>query len=188
MTGKDDDPKGLDALQEMNSRLGGLLGALNEALGQAVTSIEAGKGIDQSWDSGEGKIRTTGHLRVRSALDAIREREGRQGRDPAEPIRTAPVKPNQELRQVPHEMFEEPEAWIATAELPGVGAGDISLGADAGRIVLTTTGARKYRVAIDVPEVIDPARAEITLTNGILELRLPKAAKDPSDGSAETKS
>ena len=73
-----------------------------------------------------------------------------------------------------YDLFEGPDAWILTAEMPSVSEGDLSLVQENGVLVLRTTGARAYQARIPMPCTTDLITS--TLNNGILTLRFPKGA------------
>lgn len=177
------------AMAEIETRLGGLLGALGDALGSALGRLGAGQGkaqgaepgagpSDGTFDSGPGPVRMTGHVRVRSALDAPRAGARRPARPAAARPAATPADPAPRSPVV--EMREEPDGFVLVAELPGVAEADLRLEAGEGRIALSTTGARRYRVEVPAPPWVGPGMLTHRLANGILEVR----ARRPGTGAA----
>ncbi len=93
----------------------------------------------------------------------------------------------------PVNLYEVADAYVLTAELPGLTADDISVSLE--RNAVTLGGERKverpadaslhraerqggsFRRTIELPVEIDPEKTEATYQNGLLVLRLPKAAE-----------
>lgn len=89
-------------------------------------------------------------------------------------------------------LYETPDAYVLTAELPGVGLDDIQVSLEAS--TLTLQGERKidyvgqedtslhrrerhagsFRRAFELPAAIDADKVEAVHRNGVLMLRLPK--------------
>jgi HSP20 family protein len=92
----------------------------------------------------------------------------------------------------PVNLYETVDDYVLTAELPGVGAKDIDLSIERNRVTLR--GERRiehpsdsslhrverqggrFRRTIELPAEVDGAKAEAAHRNGVLVLRLPKAA------------
>lgn len=183
MTGKrDEDFKGREALDEMETRLGDIASALKTAFGAVVDAAE--KGVDRSgamdFDGGRGRasfgVRVGGlNARARSAPQA--------GRDPAEPIRTGSgasskpsAEPSEDDRAPLVDVYDEADAFVLTAELPGVADGDVDVQVVVGEgLVLQTTGARRFRHVAELPGGLDAGALTSRLVNGILEIRIPKS-------------
>jgi HSP20 family protein len=91
----------------------------------------------------------------------------------------------------PVNLYETLDDYVLTAELPGVGAGDIDLSIERNRVTLR--GGRqiehpsdaslhrverqggRFRRSIELPAEVDGAKAEAAHRNGVLVLRIPKA-------------
>lgn len=88
-------------------------------------------------------------------------------------------------------LYETGDAYVLTAELPGVGPGDIELSLEG--TTLTLRGERKidrresginahrlerqaghFRRAFELPVSVDPEKVEAIHRNGVLMLRMPK--------------
>ncbi len=92
----------------------------------------------------------------------------------------------------PVNLYETAEAYVLTAELPGVEAGDVHVSLQGSTLVLegerkgagSPTDASAHRIerptgsfrrAFDLPAAVDGDQAEASTRNGVLMLRLPKA-------------
>lgn len=194
-------PKGAEAFAGIGEGMGGLLGALSDALSDMLAAAgKSGAGGTQSFDTGpDGPLRAAGQVRVRmGGLGDAAPRGTPAGRNPARPVNPGraatpdpapaaspppssapssppPVPPADAAPRAPRfESAETAEAWVLIAELPGVADGELSISLAGGRLVLETTGARRYRAEAPAPAGSDPARLETRLANGILEVRLPR--------------
>ena len=72
-------------------------------------------------------------------------------------------------------MFEDQNAWIFTADLPGVAQGDLSLASNGTRLDVTTSGARLYEAQVELGKPFDLDGIETRLHNGVLTLNIPKS-------------
>jgi HSP20 family protein len=105
------------------------------------------------------------------------------------------------LHPVAISVMESDDAVTVQAEVPGFSAGDLQVSVESGRL---TIGGKKetreeqkkgkaiyrelssseiFRV-ITLPAAVDASKATATLTNGVIELILPKAAKPPAAQAA----
>lgn len=109
------------------------------------------------------------------------------------------------VHPVPLSVTETDDALIVRAEVPGFTAAELQLGVESGR--LTIGGKRESRAeqkkgkdiyreqlsseilrVITLPAAVDASKATATLTNGVVELILPKAVKAQAaraDGKTE---
>jgi HSP20 family protein len=72
--------------------------------------------------------------------------------------------------------FDEGDEIVITAELPGVRPDEVSLAVEDDQLVIATTGSRRYRAAQPLPAPVVAASLTPELRNGILSVRLRKAA------------
>jgi HSP20 family protein len=108
------------------------------------------------------------------------------------------------LRPVSVNVKEADDALTVQAEVPGFSAGDLQVGIESGQ--LTISGKRETKEeqkkgktvyseqrsseilrVITLPSAVDASKATATLTNGVLELTLPKAAKAQQSVQVEVK-
>lgn len=115
---------------------------------------------------------------LRRGMDSVLERWG------SPPLRQAGVFP-------PVNIYETPDAYVLTAELPGLRSDEIDVSVEANRVTLC--GERKieypaeagrhrlerqagfFRRAVELPVEVDADKAEAGYRNGVLTLRIPKA-------------
>jgi len=98
------------------------------------------------------------------------------------------------LHPVPVTIAETDEALTVQAEVPGFNASDLQIGVESGRLTIggkkqsreeQKKGKAVYREersneilrVITLPAAVDASKATATLTNGVIELILPKTAK-----------
>ncbi|MEM8595053.1 MAG: Hsp20/alpha crystallin family protein [Pseudomonadota bacterium] len=193
-------PKGREALEEIEARLGTVFGALGAALKGAVdvasTAETAGKeGVEFSRDrkgrgedgpdtggrgAGIGPIRTHSSVRVR--VGGLDIGDPSETSDPEERDVTRPVnRPSSSSREPKSAASEEPRPltlttnledgmWIVTAEVPGVGGDQVSVSVEGGTLSIEASGIFHYRGTIATPPGLDTASLTHRVTNGILEL------------------
>ncbi len=165
-----DDPKKKfrKATEAIDLNLGGLLGNLGEVLGEAVQRLtEAGEAsIDKlnETQSDKGPIRTHTGLRVRVGGLATKT-----GPKPVNPTRAQPAEPPP--RALECVLIEDGDAWILTAEMPGVASEEVALATEAAVLTITTTGTRRYRGQATLPAACEVTAISSSLVNGILTLR-----------------
>lgn len=76
------------------------------------------------------------------------------------------------------DIMTEKDEIIIVAELPGVEKNDIKLNATEKTLTISVdTPKRKYYKELELPEKVDPKSAKASYKNGVLEVRLKKAAK-----------
>lgn len=197
MTNDDDrrGPAGKAAIDEIGERLkelfGGVFGAFQAKGGTdaAEGRVETEKGpikTEMGWKVTLGGMELSG-----SNLDELREKAPyRPGRHPGARRARAgasagrrPLREKSEPDAAPApraahvEVFDELDAVIVTAELPGVAADDVSLDLSGLTLAITAAGARPFAATAALPEGADPtATPEMRLANGVLEVRIPKRA------------
>ncbi len=81
-----------------------------------------------------------------------------------------------EVREPLVDLFDEEQEIVVVAELPGVGEEEVHIEVQDDILSLETTGERKYAKEILLPGAVDVATLQKAYKNGILELRLKKAA------------
>lgn len=161
---REDGPKGREAIEEIEARLGELFGKLGESLG----ALSSGARRDGEADA---PVRVHSDVRIRlGGLDADtvapEDAPAPEAEAAAPAASPAPRAPACEVR-------DADGAWVLTAELPGASAEDITVSVDTGRLTLTAGGARSYRAELPFPDHADAGRIDWRLANGILELRAP---------------
>ncbi len=162
--------------------------------GGGSTTIETEKGsvkVEAGWRIKLGGLELSG-----DAIDALKEKveraetETRSWRTPhpaarrrraAQPFRPkarrAPTAPTPAPRAAHVEVFDEIDAVVVTAELPGVAQDDIELRLEGGNLRICATGDRPFEATAELPAGVDPAaKPDMRLANGVLEIRMPKRA------------
>ncbi|MEM9232056.1 MAG: Hsp20/alpha crystallin family protein [Pseudomonadota bacterium] len=183
MSKKPDQKSGFaDPLNDINTGLSDLLGALGDTLNQVMTSVETLSDQDvareQVIQTPDGPIQARAGVQIRiGGLAGKLQASG--DRDPAEPLNRRDVKPKNTTgdtepvskREPLIDVYESEGNWMLTAELPGVSLEDISLGIESQTLHIATTGRQKFSTEVSVPADLDLDQLQINLTNGILELR-----------------
>lgn len=178
-----DDPKKKlrEAAHEIDVGLNGLLGALGDAIGDMVSKLEEGNSgavsRDHVFETEKGPIRA--HAGVRLRMGGLDVGDTSQATPkPVNPNRAAAKPPNTpKPKALQYDVFEEREAWIFAADLPGVAQEELLLSHEGTRLELTTTGARLFTASVDLESAFDFDGIETRLHNGVLTLTIPKKAK-----------
>jgi HSP20 family molecular chaperone IbpA len=177
---------GLAALAEISRRLGGLgdqiKGAVDMAqkmgagAGDGSMSHVAEKRFSIPTPNGPAEGVTQMSFRVGSLSDRMSGARGGRNTPPSAASRAErPRKPSPDVdgaREPMVDCFEETDAVLVTAEMPGVAAAEIKVSVVDGALLIETTGERRYRAAQALPADVDPASLVFALRNGILEARL----------------
>ena len=82
-----------------------------------------------------------------------------------------------DVREPLVDLFDEPDEIVLVAEMPGANEEDVSVELHDDVLVLETSGERKYAREVLLPAAVDAASLQKTFRNGILELKLKKAAE-----------
>lgn len=178
-----DDPrkKLKQAAQDIDLGLNTLFGALGDAIGDMVSKLEDGKSgavtRDHVIDTDKGPVRAQAGIRVQmGGLGAARTDGPAATAKPINPNRNTsqPQRPPR-ARALEYDIFEEQDAWIFTADMPGVGRDALRLDRDGTHLDLKTTGSRLFEARVDLGKPFDFDRIETRLHNGVLTLLIPKA-------------
>lgn len=179
MTGSKGRGAGKDLREEIDLRLDGLLGELGRTLGDMIERLDGGSGEvrrSRSFETGRGPVRAEAGIRIRAGglglppgrpQPAARERQAGTAPSTAQPPVPCPIDAAVE---------EEAGLWTLTADLPGVGAQDLSLSERDGHLHIAATARhRSYEGSFALPPGVTLADIEVSLRNGILNLtaRLP---------------
>jgi HSP20 family protein len=163
---------------EVNIDLG--LGGIFKGLGDFIDVLSdmAEKGEAETSRTGEFKVKGLGDkgrgvygFSVRTGIGGIPEVQ-RFGN-----IRATERGPEvAEVREPLVDVFDEKKEFVVVAELPGVNEEEITIDVRDDILALETTGERKYEKEILLPETVEQKKMTRTFKNGILELRMKKAA------------
>lgn len=84
------------------------------------------------------------------------------------------------------DLFDEPECVVVIAQLPGVTLSGVHLEIQGQTLVIQAgEGDRRYFRRVPLPFAADLAQGVVSLTNGVLEVRLPKPSGPASEGGGE---
>jgi hypothetical protein len=165
MTGRrKDGPTGRKAIEEIETRLGDLLGRLGETLGD-ISAAGARDG------EGARPVRVQGDVRIR--VGGLTD--GGAGEPPA-PGDPPPAEDTDAPRAPVIETHETAEGWSLTADMPGADPTTLEVIAEEARLAIRAGGVRRFAAELPLPGGLDPATLEHRLANGILEVRLRRAA------------
>lgn len=157
---RQDGPSGREAFDEIERRLGGLLGSLGEAVGRALDAAAAAGENDPPQAGGSGRARARTHVRVRVGgftTEAGGSSDGREP-EPAVPL---------------HESFEDADGWTLTADMPGARSETIEISREDQALRVRSDGVRRWQLLVEAPAYATPERLTRRVTNGVLELRAP---------------
>ncbi|TCT02262.1 Hsp20/alpha crystallin family protein [Aquabacter spiritensis] len=179
MTGKDQDKDKTKATSGEGNPAENLadIGAVFRGLGGFVEMlgalVEKGEHLNQQ---GEFKVKGLGDqargvygFSVRSGLGGVPQvrRFGNLNPTPKGPV-------VEDVREPLVDVFDEADAVIVTAEIPGVAEEEISLSLEGAHLLLATTGRHRYAKDVALPDGIDPASLERSHRNGILQVKFKK--------------
>lgn len=92
------------------------------------------------------------------------------------PDATAKATAEAPVRQPIVDIFEEAEAIVVIAELPGVGEHEATARVEGSDLLIETPAPNRYRKRVALPGPVDAAGLSMACRNGILEVRLPRRA------------
>ena len=192
-------PKGRQALDEITTRLGSLMNEVKNAFeqGQAATQGKAENTREFSIDTPAGPLKGMASFRMGSLADragaggASPSRDASQHevkRKPAATSATRPAaKPAAEMadaREPMVDLFDEQREILIVAELPGVKPDEVTVTLEDSAVIISTSGARRFRAVRALPCTVDEASLSRAMRNGILEVRLTKIATDNTGAQA----
>jgi HSP20 family protein len=153
------------SLEKLLKEMGGLIRFLQQAGDQGLEINRKGRLDEMSPDLAAGIYDF--HLRLGTLAGQGIDRQDADPK-PAATIPPAQVEPA-------YDLFDEPREVVIVVQVPGVSASDVHLDAQGQDLVLNAgSGERMYIRRIPLPMVADLTRASVSLTNGVLEIRLPK--------------
>jgi HSP20 family protein len=80
-------------------------------------------------------------------------------------------------RQPITDIFEEADAIIVVAELPGADPATVRCTLDGLSLLIEAAGARAYRKSLVLPAAVAPESLKTSFQNGILEVRLARRTR-----------
>lgn len=169
-----DESTGPEAIRAIEERLLGIAQGLKQAFAAAEEAVKAGGGVHETTiETPRGPLVAKSMVRMR--MGGLAANLGAAAAD-----REHPPEPRPQVREPMVDVYEEADALVITAELPGVSEPEIATAWAGGVFVIETTGERAYRAQVPLPAgvALDADRREQRLVNGILEIRIPKEAPD----------
>ena len=160
-------------VEEIDLNLGNLFGTLGQALNEAVNRLDqtGASQSEQSFESSKGPVRAQAGFRVRmGGLDT----GAKPKPQPVNPDRARPASPQPSVRELAYDLFEDDDAWILTAEMPGAALQDMTLAIEDGSLLFRADGERPYQAVIPLPVSCTVPQIKTALHNGILTLQFPK--------------
>ena len=161
-------PTGLNALNEMGRRLLDVLG-----------SVERRFTHDQASRSGDVTIRTPRGRVAGSVGFTIRHGLASEPSDESLPVRREPPVPQPKI-DVPEgqliDVFDEPAEILVTLAPCVASAHELVVRIEGAELHIETTGGRRFRKRIHLPLDLGEAVPIVSLSNGILGIRIPKPA------------
>jgi HSP20 family protein len=164
----DKGPKGRDAIEEIARRLGGLVETVQDAIKTGGDSSEGGR--DFKIDTPLGPLSGRYSMSVKSALGGSRASPpGAVRRKPAEEPAANPT-----VREPMIDAFDEPDAVVVTADIPGLRLEDVFISCEPGHLVLKISGATPFTRRIPFSILTTEHSPRVRMANGILEIRVNK--------------
>ncbi len=170
--------RGADAIDEIGARLGGVAATLKSAFGALSNLADA---VDEAARDSDGRIQATSEVRVRvggvpvapdhASTPPAGARAAREAPETMGPVRDPLV-----------DVFDEDDAWVITAELPGVREDQLSLHVTDTEVIFETLGPKRFRHVEPLPTGLATDQASHALRNGVLEIRFPKSAGSTDRG------
>ena len=162
-------PIGIDALNEMGRRLLDVLGS-----------------VEQTFKQDHGS--RTRSLTIKTPRGRLAGNIGftiRHGLTPEQPDR-APVKRHPPAPQPKIDgsdghlidVFDEPAEILVTVAPCAIGVHELAVRVEGAELHIEATGGRRFRKQVSLPHDLGNAVPSVRLSNGILEIRIPKPA-DP---------
>jgi len=163
-------PIGIEALSEMGRRLLNVLGSVEQTFRQ-----------DQNSRSRSLTIKTPRGRVVGNIGFAVRHGLTSEQSDQTPPRRQPPVPQPQIDGPDGHliDVFDEPGEILVTVAPCAIGAHELSVRIEGAELHIEATGTRRFRKQVPLPCDLGSAVPAVRLSNGILEIRIPKPA-DPA--------
>ncbi|MGC2775955.1 MAG: Hsp20/alpha crystallin family protein [Bradyrhizobium sp.] len=161
-------PIGLNALNEMGRRLLDVLGSVERRFTQDQSSRTA----DFTIKTPRGRVAGTVGFSIRHGLVS------QQPDEPLPPRRDPPVPqpkidgPEGQLIDV----FDEPTEVLVTVAPCAAGPHELVVRVEGAELHIEATGGRRFRKRIRLPRDLGDAVPVVSLSNGILGIRIPKPA------------
>lgn len=162
-------PIGIEALNEMGRRLLNVLGSVEQTFRQDQTSRSRSVTIK----SPRGRVVGNVGFAVRHGLNPEQPDQS--------PVRRQPAIPQPQIDGSDGhliDVFDEPGEVLVTLAPCALGAHELTVRVDGAELHIEATGTRRFRKQVPLPRDLGHAVPAVRLSNGILEIRIPKPA-DP---------
>ena len=174
--GKGEDESGdspLGAQIHVDLGFGGLFKGISNLLDLVGNLAEAGEEVNRSGEVKFGdseKMQGVYGFSIRTGIGGMPKVEsfGNIRESDAGPVVA-------DTREPIVDVFDEGDALLVVAELPGVAKKEIKVELNGDVLALSTTGSRKYAKEVLLPHPATEEEMTITVHNGVLEVRLRKA-------------
>ena len=171
---------------EHEPRNGGFLSGLADLIEKLGDLAEKGEELKRTGEIGldpSGKVRGVYGVTIRTALGGERETVKVEPFGNVRPDKKTGEPVVHEVREPMVDVFEEDHEVLVVAELPGVGAQDVHLDLNDDILVIAaSSGDKKYRKEVLLPESAAGREMTSKCRNGVLEVRFAgekhKAADD----------
>lgn len=164
------------AQEEIDIRLGGLLGELGSALSEALSKLEDAGEVHREtvFDSGKGPVRASAGIRIRTLGG---QRSAASERRTDKPVNTPAQTPAAEAspRPIAATILDDQSRWMLIADLPGIAQSDVAVQIDGPTLVVTAkANNRHYAGDFALPSHLLPETLAHHMQNGILEVSVDK--------------
>ena len=164
-----------EAQEQIDIRLGGLLGEIGAAVSEALEKLDGDGEVHtiRTFDSGRGPVRASAGIRIRPLGGGA----SHSARAPDRPINDPkPDRPPEDVpRDISATILDDAKHWRLIAELPGIGPEGVSLETTGATLIITAEGrGRKYQSTFDLPMPTPTDALDQKIQNGILEITLVK--------------
>lgn len=179
----DKKPRFQKAGEQIDLRLGDLLGELGSALSEMMGRLESGSSQemrrDYTVETARGPMRAETGIRIRVAGTEMPGPPPGRPRPGNRPQRaTSSTSEPPPPRPIRAEILAADGEWQLVADLPGIPREALTLVRDGADLVVTAEDrGRSYRGRFALPEGIELDDIEVSLRNGILELTAPLSGK-----------
>jgi HSP20 family protein len=158
--------------------VGGIVEALKsmvETLADAAKTASGDGRAEQGFSAGGKDARVVFGYTLRMGADGVSAE--RFGDVPDSTARPSPEASQPASRQPITDIFEEADAIVVVAELPGADPATVRCTLDGLSLLIVAAGARAYRKSLVLPAAVVPESLQTSFQNGILEVRLARSTR-----------
>jgi HSP20 family protein len=158
--------------------VGGIVDALKSMMEKLAEAAKAASGdgrAEQGFSAGGKDARMVFGYTLRMGADGVSAE--RFGDVPDSTAKPSPAASQPASRQPITDIFEEADAIIVVAELPGADPATVRCTLDGLSLLIEAAGARAYRKSLVLPAAVVPESLTTSFQNGILEVRLARSTR-----------